>query len=699
MNQQQIDSFISLRNSYAALVADDNNFLVNGSKRFVDGILNFGKGTQSVNKKGAGALEFANKNFENTEQSKLVEGFRVADIFTEDAIKALALFSEKLAVPTTEANAAFDSFIKLYSSGAIGEAGPKTKARSLPENGAMAATLAKRIEYFRQNDDKFALFVLPSLQAEGNFLDNSKFIRDYVTLLCEIVKPATVGVDAYKRGGFSRFADKIALAMGKHGNLVEDILESYAAKYNAECGLDSGVDVSGRPLESADPKLLQHPEVLAAGADSELATAIKYIVNPKLLRESQPRFFTEEKLAKIPAEYAEARELLEELDDLIGMEGVKQALWNKICYCIEVKERQEMGLPNDKVPMNALIVGNPGTGKTTVSRKFGEIYRIFGMLEKGHTVLTSKEGLVEGFVGQTGAKTMKKINEAMDGILAVDEAYRLIENAGQGGAEFGKEAFNAIVSATGVKEMRERLAVLFMGYEEETLALLATNPGLDRRFPMILAIADYNNEQLQMIMNQAAARGGYWVSREAHDFINWRLDVERQLKGRSFGNAGTAENMYKAALERQNVANVQAGKTGLGDRVLLKAEHFVDDAFYKAAFEAKMTPADAAAEAIARNIAKGAEAAKGAEKDSPRLSQQEMMMQMAGMLQNNTSQMIEANSQNMLQMMMAMFAQMSGNLPQPVGQPVAPVVPAVAEDLIQNNAQKGQGFSAPSATQ
>lgn len=226
--------------------------------------------------------------------------------------------------------------------------------------------------------------------------------------------------------------------------------------------------------------------------------------------------------------------ILAELDTLIGLKDVKDRIREYASYLNFITLRKEKGLAEEEpINLHAVFMGNPGTGKTTVARKLGKIYKQLGLLSKGHVHEVDRTDLVAEFIGQTAPKTKAAIKKAKGGILFIDEAYSLARKDDDA-KDFGKEAVEILL-----KELSdgEDIAIIAAGYPSEIQTFLESNPGLKSRFNMTIEFPDYQPKELLEIADFASVRRGIKFSAEAKDALYKKLvDVYRD-RDRFFGNA------------------------------------------------------------------------------------------------------------------------------------------------------------------
>ena len=240
-------------------------------------------------------------------------------------------------------------------------------------------------------------------------------------------------------------------------------------------------------------------------------------------------------------------ELLEELDRLIGLDGVKKNLNNMINVIRIRKMREKMGLAQPDMSMHLVFSGNPGTGKTTVARLLAKIYRALGVVSKGQLVEVDRAGLVEGYVGQTAAKTNEVIDSALGGVLFIDEAYTLTNKKENG--DYGQEAVDTLLKR--MEDDRKDFVVIVAGYTEPMEEFLESNPGLRSRFNKFIDFTDYTAEELYEIFVGMCSRQDFHLTDDADAYVKQYFSRMIQEKADHFANAREVRNFFERCIERQ----------------------------------------------------------------------------------------------------------------------------------------------------
>ncbi|MBK8348369.1 MAG: AAA family ATPase [Saprospiraceae bacterium] len=200
--------------------------------------------------------------------------------------------------------------------------------------------------------------------------------------------------------------------------------------------------------------------------------------------------------------------------------------------------------------LHTVFVGNPGTGKTTVARILAKIYKALGILERGHIVETDRQGLVAGFVGQTAIKTSEKIDEALGGVLFIDEAYALSNFNGMQG-DFGNEAIQTLLKR--MEDLRGQFFVFVAGYPDNMEVFLKANPGLSSRFDKTLKFNDYTPSELLKIAIKMIEDEGYKLAPKTLSMINMVTQDLYDKRDKYFGNARTVRKIILEIIKNQNL--------------------------------------------------------------------------------------------------------------------------------------------------
>ena len=236
-------------------------------------------------------------------------------------------------------------------------------------------------------------------------------------------------------------------------------------------------------------------------------------------------------------------EVLSDLDDLVGMDEVKNEVKSLVKLCRLNAKRAALGLKTEGFAPHLVFSGNPGTGKTTVARIIGDLYRALGILKKGHIIESDRSKLIGAYIGQTAIKTRNVCKKAHNGVLFIDEAYGL-SNDKDG---FGSDAIETILLE--MENQRGNMAVVVAGYTEKMKEFIGANPGLRSRFDRVINFPDYSVEELVRIVEVIARKRDYYLDEDSK--VALRQGIEKTHRGEGFGNGREARRWVDRAIEFQ----------------------------------------------------------------------------------------------------------------------------------------------------
>lgn len=258
-------------------------------------------------------------------------------------------------------------------------------------------------------------------------------------------------------------------------------------------------------------------------------------------------FASYSKKVREPLTQEQVEELLEPLDNLIGLTNVKKEMRNLVYMAQMQCMREAKGLPNAPISLHSVFMGPPGTGKTTVAKLLGEILSGLGYLDQGHVVEVDRSGLVGEYVGETAQKTKRVINSAMGGVLFIDEAYALTQY--DTGWDFGPEAVSTLLKA--MEDERSRFVVIAAGYTDEMSQFLASNTGFKSRFSSIIEFDPFKADELVRVFEKLCEDHAYKITDNARELLAGTL--KKQLSGGqiSISNARGVRDLFEKTIRKQ----------------------------------------------------------------------------------------------------------------------------------------------------
>ena len=279
-------------------------------------------------------------------------------------------------------------------------------------------------------------------------------------------------------------------------------------------------------------------------------------------------------------------EILGELDSLVGLEPVKRLVYEIKAYVEIQRRRQHEKLVSEPLVLHMIFRGNPGTGKTTVARILGRLFRQMKVLSKGHLVEIERADLVGEYIGHTAQKTREQLKKSYGGILFIDEAYSLARG---GEKDFGKEAIDVLVKA--MEDHKDNLILILAGYKQEMSDFIKTNPGLKSRFPIHIDFPDYSIRELLHIAALMLQKRQYTLSPAATDTLKKILELKTGRGHEHSGNARLVRNLIEKAIRRQAVRLVNKDSLTREDLIIINeedigeaAEHFMKCSMSAAGF-------------------------------------------------------------------------------------------------------------------
>ncbi len=229
-----------------------------------------------------------------------------------------------------------------------------------------------------------------------------------------------------------------------------------------------------------------------------------------------------------------------QLEKLIGLSSVKESIKKIKAYALANKKHDELNL-------HMCFLGNPGTGKTEVARIIAGILYENNILPTKNVVEVDRGGLISQYVGETAIKTAGKIDEAMGGVLFIDEAYSLFQK--DSGFDYGHEAVATLIKA--MEDYRGKFCVILAGYRNQMNDMIESNPGFRSRIQFEIDFPNYSREELGQITRLMLKKRKYSMADDALGRILDITDIKR--KNSNFANAREVRNILDQVIMCQNI--------------------------------------------------------------------------------------------------------------------------------------------------
>lgn len=398
-------------------------------------------------------------------------------------------------------------------------------------------------KFIQKYYDKICNFIL---NRDGNL--HSEYIVRKLTansIRCDVewVREKQAAIEKEKRIRRNEIERKKAIAK-KQKKTEEKSIEEKNNKTIIKKLPKSKIKNSIKKNDDTRKNVLANDGQILSDEEDEKIKILKQQEEQRLAREEfmkvKQRILERERIQKEEQE-KRIKALVDELNNMVGLSEVKEEIQSLINLIKIRKLREEMNMPVMEMSYHMVFTGSPGTGKTTVARIVGKIYKELGILSDGKMIETDRSGLVAGYVGQTAMKVHDVVKQAIGGVLFIDEAYSLVNPDMPN--DFGTEAVDALVKL--MEDNRDNLVIIVAGYTEEMKTFLKSNTGLVSRFNKFINFPDYTKDELVRILSFMVEKAGMEIEKEAENNVLELLENMKPSQWKDFGNARGIRNLFE----------------------------------------------------------------------------------------------------------------------------------------------------------
>lgn len=499
-------------------------------------------------KTGTGRHSAVNYVMENLSEHKLIEGEKplVIDlgIYTESSDSKLFVQDLFSAIEAKSQVILFENYEKCHKSllSILNELVLKARvqlgARYANQKGMLidvGTALVPNVISSISCEDKY-LIILTS-QNQSKLVDNlgSNFMNN-VDDICQTESFSQNGLKLIAQKIITELKEKTAKILNFNIEIPDELSIYFSGKFTVSSGINSIEEYSLKCY-----KALSEYKLETSKAQADCAA---------ILEDGVLSFVFDDKTIFVENHYDESAAVTEvkaKMDEIIGLESVKN-------YIVSLEEnfkvqklRNNLGLKTESPSMHMIFTGNPGTGKTTIARIVSRYLKAMGILSGGQLIEVSRGDLVGKYVGHTSPLTRQVIDSAIGGVLFIDEAYSLYRGKDD---TFGLEAIDTLVKA--MEDNRDNLLVILAGYTNEMESFLESNSGLVSRFPNLIEFPDYTADELWGISEVIAKNKGYTIDLDAKKEL-LEYYTQKQLENSvTLGNGRMARNVIENAILKQS---------------------------------------------------------------------------------------------------------------------------------------------------